>query len=83
MLQGSQDGQDWHTLRSHENDESLTLNLQCSSVANWAVEAGRRRYRHFQLLQQFCTWQHEMNSHDNMQLSCRGIELSGDLFMNC
>eukprot|EP00656_Telonema_subtile_P028037 TRINITY_DN3028_c0_g3_i2.p1 TRINITY_DN3028_c0_g3~~TRINITY_DN3028_c0_g3_i2.p1 ORF type:complete len:158 (-),score=25.25 TRINITY_DN3028_c0_g3_i2:338-811(-) len=35
MLQGSQDGQEWHTLRLHENDETLR-------EPGWAVEAGER-----------------------------------------
>ena len=37
MLQGSEDGQEWHTLRLHEGDDSLAATA--SSVAGWAVEA--------------------------------------------
>ena len=74
MLQGSQDGQEWHTLRLHENDQSLAA--QGSSVAGWAVEAGGRRYRHFRVLQ------HEKNSYGDDLLLCCGIELYGELFLD-
>ena len=71
MLQGSQDGNEWHTLRVHENDESLGTTTH--SVAGWAVEAGGRCHRHFRVLQ------HGKNSCDYDHLMCCGIELYGEL----
>ena len=72
-LQGSQGGQEWHTLRLHENDQSLAA--EASSVAGWAVEAGGRRYRHFRVLQT------GKNSSGFDDLACCGIELYGELFL--
>ena len=72
-LQGSQDRQEWHTLRLHENDQSLAA--AASSVAGWAVEAGGREYRHFRVLQ------HGKNSSGFDFLVCCGIELYGELFL--
>ena len=72
MLQGSLDGQEWHTLRLHENDQSLAASS--SSVADWAVEPGGGQYRHFRVLQ------HGENSGWSDYLLCCGIELYGELF---
>eukprot|EP00656_Telonema_subtile_P051054 TRINITY_DN6774_c0_g4_i1.p1 TRINITY_DN6774_c0_g4~~TRINITY_DN6774_c0_g4_i1.p1 ORF type:complete len:146 (+),score=17.78 TRINITY_DN6774_c0_g4_i1:307-744(+) len=75
-LQGSQDGLAWRTLREHKHDKSLAE--APSSVADWAVEAGGRHYRHFRVLQ------HGSNSEgpwgDGDYLTCCGIELYGELF---
>jgi hypothetical protein len=73
MLQGSEDGQEWHTLRLHENDP--TLAEEASSVAGWAVEAGGRRYRHFRVLQ------HGRNANGFHYLACCGNELYGELLL--
>jgi hypothetical protein len=74
MLQGSEDGQEWHTLRLHEDDQSLAATP--FSVAGWAVEAGGWRYRHFRVLQ------HGKNSDGYDYLACCGIELYGELFLD-
>ncbi len=75
MLDSSRNGHEWHTLRLHENDESLVATPW--SVAGWAVEARKRHYRHFRVLQ------HGKNAHGGMYahcLMCCGMELYGELF---
>ena len=70
-LQGSEDGDQWHTLRRHDNDTSLAD--PAFSTADWSVEADGRSFRHFRV------HQHARNSDNKDYLMCCGIELYGTL----
>ena len=70
-LQGSEDGNQWHTLLRHDNDTSL--GDAAFSTAAWPVEADGRSFRHFRV------HQHGQNSSSSQHLMCCGIELYGTL----
>ena len=70
-LQGSDDGDHWHTLRRHQADSKLAETSL--STANWPVEAGGRFFRQFRILQT------GLSSFDTHVLQCAGIELYGTL----
>jgi hypothetical protein len=70
-LQGSTDGADWRTLRSHANDQSLPD--AAYSTAGWAVDGGQGPFSHFRILQTGKT------SNSQNYLVCAGIELYGKL----
>ena len=65
----------WDTLRTHQNDVSLTEEPFC--VAAWPVSHGAisryKSYRYFRIIQTQC------NSDGTDSLSCSGIELYGTL----
>ena len=68
-LQGSNDGDEWAVLRSHEDDGSLSS--EAMSTAAWTVDAAGRAFRRFRILQ---TGPEAAGSHC---LCCAGIELYG------
>ena len=72
-LQGSNDDQEWVTLRKHEGDTSLAA--MPMSTADWPIEgpAAATAYRHFRIFQT------GPDSRGGQNLTCAGIELYGIL----
>ena len=71
-LEGSNDGNNWTTLRNHNNDQSLPNSG--FSEAGWAVDGcDPGGYRFLRILP------HGNNSNGNPQLVCSGIEFYGVL----
>ena len=75
VLQASQDGHDWVSIKAHNDDDSLAERK--FSEAAWAVEAQPdKAWRHFRILQ---TGPSSGGSHGDRALFCSGIELYGEL----
>ena len=75
VLQASQDGHDWVSIKVHNDDHSLAERK--FSEAAWAVEAQPdKAWRHFRILQ---TGPSSGGSHGDRALFCSGIELYGEL----
>ena len=68
-LQGSLDGQTWHTLSVHRGDASLSS--QPMSTAAWPVGRCTQAFRHFRIQQE------GSDSSGGHYLMCTGIELYG------
>lgn len=81
LFQGSSSGgndlEEWHTIRSHENDNSLVG--AGFKVGHWAIERSSKLdlggYRYFRILQRGLNdW-----GHHRFMCACAGIELYGTL----
>jgi hypothetical protein len=75
ILQGTNDGVEWTTLRKHVNDQSLGDTPM--STAAWPVEGCDVAYRYFRI---FKTGPNSTGPNSNWDyLMCAGIELYGQL----
>jgi hypothetical protein len=72
-LQGSADGEEWATLRSHADDEALAN--AAFSTAGWAVKRGQGAFSMFRVLMT------GPNSSGTHFLCCAGIELYGTVWV--
>jgi hypothetical protein len=70
VLQGSEDGLTWTTLRSHRNDATLT---PTHTSAYWPIEGATAFYTHVRVLQT------GLNSSGNHVLAATSLELYGDV----
>lgn len=70
-FQGSNDGEKWHKIVSHKNDESL---FGKGATHTWTLAKPKKRYRMFRILQ---TGQ---NSNGHWCLALSGLELYGQVF---
>jgi hypothetical protein len=74
VLEASQDGRTWTTLRSHHDDASLPD--AGFSTAGWVVEGGKGAFSHFRVRQ---TGKNSSGFSTTGGLMCAGIELYGSL----
>jgi hypothetical protein len=74
ILQGTNDGVEWTTLRQHVDDQSLEDTPM--STAAWPVEGCDVPYRYFRI---FKTGPNSTHVHNLDYLMCAGIELYGQL----
>ncbi|XP_044179729.1 E3 ubiquitin-protein ligase Ufd4-like [Acropora millepora] len=71
-LQGSLDGEEWTTLKTHENDQGLQES-KSYCTCTWPIEGKSNAFRYFKILQT------GKNSTGNLGIFLSGIELYGVL----
>jgi hypothetical protein len=69
-LEGSNDGEQWVSLKEHTDDKTLAEGYQ---AAGWALEGVDQGYRHFRVVQT------GENSDSNTQMMCAGMAFYGTL----
>lgn len=71
VLEGSNDGVNWDTIKQHNNDQGLNKK---GGTFTWTIDAQGRRYRMFRMLQT------GVNSNNHFYLAISGCEMYGSLY---